>query len=138
MSSGVAVNPQCIEAYQTLQFKKTTKYIIFKLSDDYKEIVVEKTSEATDYEEFIGDLPSSSPRYAIYDFEYEKDGGKRNKICFLAWSPDEAKIKEKMLYASSKDAIRRSLTGVAAELQGTDYDEITLDEISQKIQRSTS
>ena len=39
-------------------------------------------------------------------------------------SPDEAKIKTKMLYASSKDALRRALVGVASEIQGTDHSEI--------------
>ncbi len=40
-------------------------------------------------------------------------------------SPDEAKIKQKMLFASSKDALRRSLQAVAVEIQGTDFDEIS-------------
>lgn len=61
------------------------KYIVFKLSDDNKEIVVEKTSESGSYDDFVGDLPAESCRYAIYDFEYEKGEGKRNKICFYAW-----------------------------------------------------
>lgn len=39
-------------------------------------------------------------------------------------SPDEAKIKTKMLYASSKDALRRALVGVAIEIQGTDHSEV--------------
>ena len=39
-------------------------------------------------------------------------------------SPDDAKIKAKMLFASSKDALRRSLVGIAAEIQGTDYSEV--------------
>ena len=39
-------------------------------------------------------------------------------------SPDEAKIKEKMLYASSRDALRRALVGIAVEIQGTDYSEV--------------
>lgn len=29
-----------------------------------------------------------------------------------------------MLFASSKDAIRRSLVGIASEIQGTDYSEV--------------
>lgn len=33
-----------------------------------------------------------------------------------------------MLYASSKDAIRRSLVGIANEIQGTDYSEIAYTE----------
>lgn len=39
-------------------------------------------------------------------------------------SPDEAKIKQKMVYASSRDALKRALTGVAVEVQGTDYAEV--------------
>jgi Cofilin/tropomyosin-type actin-binding protein len=39
-------------------------------------------------------------------------------------SPDGAKIKNKMVFASSKDALRRSLVGIATEIQGTDFDEI--------------
>ena len=63
-----------------------TKYIIFKLSDDNKEIVVEKSSESANYDEFVAELPGESCRYAIYDFEYEKgNDGKRNKIVFIAW-----------------------------------------------------
>jgi len=40
-------------------------------------------------------------------------------------SPDNARIKFKMMYASSKDALRRSLVGVAAEIQGTDADDVS-------------
>jgi len=39
--------------------------------------------------------------------------------------PDSAKIKEKMVYSSSKDALKRSLTGIALEIQGTDFDEVS-------------
>ena len=42
-------------------------------------------------------------------------------------SPDDAKIKNKMLYASSKDALRRSLVGIAVEIQGTDLSEVAYD-----------
>lgn len=39
-------------------------------------------------------------------------------------SPDNAKIKQKMVFASSRDALRRALVGIAAEVQGTDYSEV--------------
>lgn len=61
------------------------KYIIYKLSDDYKEIVVEDFSEDGDWEVFQGKLLNAKsshrgkegkgPRYAIYDFQYELEGG---------------------------------------------------------------
>lgn len=138
MSSGVGVHSECLDTFQTLKLRKNIKYIIFKLSADNKEIVVEKQSDSQSYDDFINDLPSNSPRYAIYDFEFEKGEGKRNKICFYAWSPDEAKIKEKMLYASSKDALRRSLVGIATEIQGTDFSEVSYTEILDKVSRGTS
>ena len=39
-------------------------------------------------------------------------------------SPDEAKIKEKMVYASSRDALKRALVGIAVEIQGTEFSEV--------------
>ena len=42
----------------------------------------------------------------------------------LIRSPDDSKVKQKMLFASSKDALRRSLVGIAAEIQGTDFSEV--------------
>jgi len=39
-------------------------------------------------------------------------------------SPDDSKIKQKMLYASSKDALRKSLVGISSEIQGTDSSEV--------------
>lgn len=40
-------------------------------------------------------------------------------------SPDDAPVRQKMVYASSKDALRKQLVGIAAEIQATSYDEIT-------------
>lgn len=44
----------------------------------------------------------------------------------ICWdrSPDDAKIKQKMVFASSRDALRRSLVGIATEIQGTDTSEV--------------
>jgi cofilin len=48
--------------------------------------VVDKTSSAQEYDEFVADLPETECRWAIYDFEFEKEGaGVRNKIVFLSW-----------------------------------------------------
>ncbi|KAF8965977.1 hypothetical protein BDZ97DRAFT_1810564 [Flammula alnicola] len=86
MASGVTVNPQCLETFQELKLKKKTKYIIFNLNKDFSEVIVEKTSDNADYETFLADLPETECRWAIYDFEFEKEGaGKRNKIIFLSW-----------------------------------------------------
>ena len=40
-----------------------------------------------------------------------------------------------MLFASSKDALRRRLDGIAIELQATDFSEITKDALLEKATR---
>jgi len=42
-------------------------------------------------------------------------------------SPDTARVRSKMIYASSKDRFRRELDGIQIELQATDPSEMDLD-----------
>ncbi|PWN36761.1 uncharacterized protein FA14DRAFT_176066 [Meira miltonrushii] len=138
ISSGVKVAPECLEAFQSLKLGKKLKYIIFKLSPNNTEIVVAKTSESSNYDEFLEHLQPAECAYAVYDVEYQKgEEGKRNKICFFTWSPDDSKIKQKMLYASSKDALRKSLVGISSEIQGTDMSEVAHETVLEKVSRSS-
>ena len=62
-------------------------------------------------------------RYGLYDFEYEHqcqgttESSKKQKLFLMAWCPDSAKIKKKMLYSSSFDALKKSLVGVHKFIQ---------------------
>ncbi|THH31229.1 hypothetical protein EUX98_g2947 [Antrodiella citrinella] len=135
-SSGVGLSNECTQIYNDLKLGKKHKYIIYNLNKDVTEIVVEKTSASTSYDDFIADLPEKECRWAVYDFEFEReDGGKRNKLVFIAWSPDDAKVKQKMLFASSKDALRRTLIGIATEIQGTDFSEVAYESVLDKASR---
>ncbi|TAQ86130.1 hypothetical protein B7494_g5530 [Chlorociboria aeruginascens] len=133
----VTIVDECIEKFNELKLNKKIKYIIYKLSDDDKQIVVETTSEDNDWEAFRqllinatskknNDAVGPGPRYAVFDVNYELTSGEgsRSKITFIAWSPDDAPIKYKMLYASSKEALKRCLTGIAAEIQANDSDDL--------------
>ena len=40
-----------------------------------------------------------------------------------------------MIYSSSKDALRRALSGVHAEIQGTDRDEVAFETVLEKASR---
>ncbi|KAK3683724.1 hypothetical protein B0T22DRAFT_385073, partial [Podospora appendiculata] len=136
------VSPECISAYNDLKLNKKHKYIIYKLSDDNKQIVVDSTGEGNDYDEFRDKLGAigKGPRYAIYDFEYQLASGEgtRNKITFIAWSPDDAGIMAKMVYASSKEALKRSLNGIATELQANDQDDIEFETVIKTVSKGTA
>jgi hypothetical protein len=51
-TSRATVAQDAIQAYNDLKLNKKYKYIIYKLSDDYKEIVVEEASDSKDWEAF--------------------------------------------------------------------------------------
>ncbi|KAI9725852.1 MAG: cofilin [Chrysothrix sp. TS-e1954] len=166
--SGVSVTPDCITQFNDLKLGKSIKWIIYKISDTWKEIVVEETSTTGDYEAFREKLVNAKskgkdgkegkgPRYAVFDLEYDATGGegKRSKITFIAWSPDDALLmvwvteqstlrlneladkntQPKMMYSSSKDALKRSLNGLAADVQANDEDDIEYDTVIKKVSR---
>ncbi|KAH6577322.1 hypothetical protein BASA62_000960 [Batrachochytrium salamandrivorans] len=117
MSSGVTVNDAAVSAYQDLKIKKKFRFITFQLSKDCKEI-----------------------QYAVFDFCYDFPGSEvqRTKILFYVWSPDGSKIKQKMLYAASKDALRKKLDGTYTEIQCTDASEVSYETVLEKVLRATS
>eukprot|EP00958_Prasinococcus_capsulatus_P012901 scaffold1306_cov399-Prasinococcus_capsulatus_cf.AAC.10 len=74
-----------------------------------------KEQEAV-FQEFCEELPESDCRYAVFDLLVEtSDGRTFAKIFFIAWSPDGAKIKNKMLYASSKEKFKSMLPNIQLE-----------------------
>eukprot|EP00933_Yihiella_yeosuensis_P062320 TRINITY_DN6527_c0_g1_i1.p2 TRINITY_DN6527_c0_g1~~TRINITY_DN6527_c0_g1_i1.p2 ORF type:complete len:138 (+),score=56.11 TRINITY_DN6527_c0_g1_i1:95-508(+) len=133
MSSGVAVNDECVEIYNQIKMKKDLKFIVFKIKDS-KEIVVDVTG-GTDktYKDFADALPDNEPRYALIDVDYTTDDGRpQNKLTFVAWSPDDgAPVKMKMLYASSKDALKKKLAGIMKELQANEKAEVEEEELKK-------
>ncbi|ORY28584.1 hypothetical protein BCR39DRAFT_534233 [Naematelia encephala] len=135
MSSGVQPTPECLEKYQELKTGKKLSYVIYGLSDDKRSIVVLKTSEEKDFDKFVAELPEAECRWAVYDFEFNAGEGIRNKLTFVQWSPDDANVKNKMMFASSKDALRRRLEGIHIEVQATDYSEITQEVVLEKANR---
>ncbi len=50
-------------------------------------------------------------------------------------APDSAKLKRKMLVASSKDAFRKKLVGIGSEIQASDLSEIDQAVVLDKVQR---
>ena len=91
-------------------------YIIYKISDDKKFIEIEcKGEKGASFDEFVSKMPDGDCRYGVLDVEINtKSGATTNKLIFVAWSDDNASVKPKMLYASSKDALKKALTGARA------------------------
>eukprot|EP01087_Luapelamoeba_hula_P020572 TRINITY_DN7041_c0_g2_i1.p1 TRINITY_DN7041_c0_g2~~TRINITY_DN7041_c0_g2_i1.p1 ORF type:complete len:137 (+),score=24.86 TRINITY_DN7041_c0_g2_i1:110-520(+) len=134
--SGIAIADEVVHKFNELKLAHNTRYLIFKMSDNLTEVVLEKTGAPTaTWENFTADLPRDDCRYGIFDFEYEKDGGRRNKIVFVVWCPETSKIKPKMLYTSTKDSLKKKLVGIGTEVQATDSSEISRAEVLARVDR---
>ncbi|KAJ7972658.1 Actin-depolymerizing factor [Quillaja saponaria] len=127
--SSMAVPDDSKNTFLELKRKKIHRYVIFKVDEKNKEVVVEKTGgPAESYNDFTASLPENDCRYAVYDFDYvTSENCQKSKIFFIAWSPSTSRIRAKMLYATSKDGFKHELDGVHYEIQATDPSEMDLE-----------
>ncbi|XP_076066335.1 cofilin/actin-depolymerizing factor homolog tsr [Oratosquilla oratoria] len=145
MASGVQVADACQQAFLDIKKGKMYRFIIFHIKDE-KIIDIEKYGERdASYDDYLKHLESVGPqecRYGLYDFEYEhqcqgtSDISKKQKLFLMSWCPDTAKIKKKMLYSSSFDALKHALEGIGKFIQATDMAEASYDCVLEKL-RST-
>ncbi|XP_010555867.1 PREDICTED: actin-depolymerizing factor 6-like [Tarenaya hassleriana] len=133
-ASGMGVSDQSKSTYMELQRKKGHRYIVFKIDENKKEVMVEKTGAASEsFDDFVGSLPENDCRYAVYDFDFvTSENCQKSKIFFIAWSPSTSRIRAKMLYATSKDRFRRELEGIHYEIQATDPSEVDLEALRER------
>eukprot|EP00930_Biecheleria_cincta_P021448 TRINITY_DN158_c0_g1_i1.p1 TRINITY_DN158_c0_g1~~TRINITY_DN158_c0_g1_i1.p1 ORF type:complete len:142 (+),score=45.08 TRINITY_DN158_c0_g1_i1:68-493(+) len=140
MSSGVAVNDACVAKYEQIKMKKDLRYIIFNIKDK-KEIVVTEHEAGTDktwddFKQIIQDNFAATPCYALVDVTYTSDDGRdQAKLTFVSWSPDDCGVREKMLYASSKDAIKKKFPGVMKELQANDLGDLEWSHVEELMKK---
>ena len=124
--AGIKCDDSVGTLFEELKMAKKLRWCTFKISDDFTTIIGDasapKTEPANQEEEWkvFADtlIAGSEPRYAAYDFQWTAaDGHDAEKILFVLWCPDTSKIKQKMLYGSSKDAIKKALIGIGNDLQ---------------------
>lgn len=143
VASGVTVNDEVIKVFNDMkvrksstqeEIKKRKKAVLFCLSDDKRQIIVEEAKQILvgdigdtvedPYTAFVKLLPLNDCRYALYDATYETKESKKEDLVFIFWAPESAPLKSKMIYASSKDAIKKKFTGIKHEWQVNGLDDI--------------
>ena len=137
--TAIKVHDDCMPVWNDIKIGHKYRYVIFTFSDDLEYIVVEKTApKEKTYDDFLDDLPPRDVRYAVYDYDFTaEDGTQRNRLVFIAWAPDVAPVKRKMLVASTKLSLKNALAGVSLEIQATDDSEIQESEMLAKCMAST-
>ncbi|VDI10886.1 actophorin-like [Mytilus edulis] len=138
--SGVGLCDGVVKTYDT---KLKTKHLLDALvllinKEEKRQIVAEHEFEAgtLPFEELKKILPPKEPRYVLYDYNYTTENGqKHSKIILVSWSPDEAPMKEKMIYASSKDAVKKKLQAIKIEVQANDLGDLDEADIEAKLKK---
>uniref|UniRef100_A0A3P8UAC5 Cofilin 1 (non-muscle), like n=1 Tax=Amphiprion percula TaxID=161767 RepID=A0A3P8UAC5_AMPPE len=108
---------------------------------DCKEIIVAKMFNQKD----VGDSPVFSIItdemkedpcfYALYDCNFQtKDNVDKDDLIFITWTSDAASIKNKMIYASSKENLKGCMKGVKHHMQLNDHSDWSRQALAEKIQ----
>jgi len=135
------VADECNQSYNDIKRGKKYRFIIFHIKDERQiaiEMVGEKEKSYDDFLKILEDFGPNECRYALFDFEYEHlcqgtaEQMKRSKLVLMLWCPDTAKIKKKMLYSSSWDALKKAFEGVGKYVQATDMSEASYDAVLEK------
>lgn len=72
-------------------------------------------------------------RYAIFELEYPtSDGRVESKILFILYAPDIVDSREKFVYATTKDEVRKKVQPFNKEFQVNDWADLD-DESFQKV-----
>jgi len=139
--SGVAVDKECQLIFEDMKKNKTHRYAVFHIKGETSINVDSLGDREASYDDFLHDLQKGGDgecRYGLYDFEYQHQcqgtsSSHKQKLFLMMWCPDSAKIKKKMLYSSSYDALKKSLVGVAKSLQATDLSEAAAEHVEKQL-----
>ncbi|KAE8665818.1 Actin-depolymerizing factor 7 [Hibiscus syriacus] len=116
------VNDKCVLKFLELKSKRNYRFIVYKIDEQTQQVVVDKLGGPREtYKDFTNSFSLNECRDAVFDYDFiTQENCLKSKIFFVAWSPDGARVRRKMLYASSKDKFKRQLDGIQADLQASD------------------
>jgi cofilin len=83
VKSGVLCTDEVVNAFLDQKLKHTKRYLMFKITDDKKFIVLEDSGDC-EWNDFALLLPKEECRYATFDFRYDQ-GGPKEKLVFVTW-----------------------------------------------------
>jgi len=79
--------------------------------------------------ELVKKMPKTSCRFYAFPLKWKQADGDRSTILLISWVSNNSPVKERMMYASSAETLKKACTG-AVYIDANDYDE---SEISKDI-----
>mmetsp|Transcript_11923 Transcript_11923/g.24284 ORF Transcript_11923/g.24284 Transcript_11923/m.24284 type:complete len:145 (+) Transcript_11923:84-518(+) len=139
MASNINVASSVLMEYESLVRKKAIRAGIFKISSDFATVELEKTLPAVteDFESawktFVSGLPEDGCRFVVYDFSWQETATiVRSKVVLILWTAEYASVREKTIYASSQEVLLNKMPDVQRQLQATEVDDLSFDDVRDK------
>ncbi|KAK6517961.1 Twinfilin-1 [Arthrobotrys conoides] len=112
--------------------------LMLDIQNETIELADESTSTAHD---LITAIPNTAPRFSFFNFSHKYPGVAENPIVFIYTCPPSSKIKERMLYASSRSSVlaiaeRDAGLTIAKKLESGDPD-ISEQQLAEEFQPKT-
>ena len=125
VDANLEVAEQCLSAFNRIKMDKDIRYVIFKI-ENQRVVVVDKVGQlSTSFDSFHQDIPPNEPRFIVFDLEFRNnDGLNLNKIIFIHWCPDTSRVNEKMVYASTKENLKKRFVGIFKEIQASTLEDL--------------
>eukprot|EP00117_Sycon_ciliatum_P003122 scpid33064/ scgid8048/ Probable serine/threonine-protein kinase DDB_G0267514 len=130
LSSGITISTIALTMFADMKIRNSKKYIGLHVSNQdgcrkinvaFHQNGVGVTTAQQDERWFatmVGKLPHDQPRFVLFDLLYSRTRDQRSndvhiacKLILVFWCPDSASVGQKMIYASSKGALRQQLGG---------------------------
>ena len=135
MDAGIRTNEAVNSVYKQLRVDKKIKALVMKINEKTElEVEAQFPTEGFKYDNFVAAFPSDHGRFAVIDFDYEHEDGRKDfKIVFILWAPINCKALQKMKYSTSHNAIVDGLGSVAISIQADDVTDVSYEKIKGKL-----
>ena len=113
----ITINDECLKIYNEMKDKHKYGYSIFKFSDDFKYLIVDKTaSPEKTYDDFLNDLPPNDIRIALLDSSLIRRYPLSSNVYYIYWVPDTVPIRVKMFAVYAIHIIKSVFTAAISDV----------------------
>ena len=137
MVSGITCKEEHVTLFNELKVDKKHRYVAFGLTEKRDGLeVIHVGAREENLENLKEHLPKDNCRYVVYDFEYKTDENpprETAKLILICWAPDNAPIKIKVPFASTKSEIRSSFPGIGKDISASDHGIIDQEEMRKEV-----
>eukprot|EP00026_Physarum_polycephalum_P019134 Phypoly_transcript_20999.p2 GENE.Phypoly_transcript_20999~~Phypoly_transcript_20999.p2 ORF type:complete len:135 (+),score=21.45 Phypoly_transcript_20999:35-406(+) len=110
------------------------KFMMCRVTSEGEIVLTAVGPPSATFKDLQNALPTNECRFVVYFLPVNNE----NKLLFIAWWPDIAKIKDKMFTVAAKHKVKSTFIGLQYEIGATDLYELDEIDIMQRFIRSFS